>query len=400
MYYGPNSEGYHLMSQMMVDFIDKTPDMAKKREYLKKLVLYDDSLQITCNNKKINKKYKKDCDKFIQLADSVQVKYWREYYNQGITSLNSIDQLIEEKGESQDSTFIAKVNARITATVDTTALWYGYSILLDSTDPKPYMGVAMAYEKVSNYPDAIKWLDMALPHAKDSSDLLIQIAYDYIKNDDYCGAIPTLRAYVDKTPTDYNNAYNLSICYNNCKMFDSGLVMNQRVVNSDAPDSKKVDAISSIGRYFNQEARTASDSATADQTAGNEAGAKKWREIRDHYFDSSIVYFKRVIDIKPEDELALEQYSTICALRGKYPEALEGFKKLVVLKPEEADYWRYLGDLNVNQKDFKAAITAYEKVVELKPDDSQVWQQLADLYSEEGMTAKAKAAQKKVDSLK
>ncbi|HKK21976.1 MAG TPA: tetratricopeptide repeat protein, partial [candidate division Zixibacteria bacterium] len=147
-------------------------------------------------------------------------------------------------------------------------------------------------------------------------------------------------------------------------------------------------------------ARTASDSATADQTAGNEAGAKKWRAMRDQYFDSSIVYFKQVIDINPEDELALEQYSTISALRGKYPEALEGFKKLVVLKPQEADYWRYLGDLNVNQKDFKAAITAYEKVVELKPDDSQVWQQLADLYSEEGMTAKAKAAQKKFDSLK
>ncbi len=403
MYYGPHAEGYHLMSQMMVDYIDKTPDPGKKREYIQKMVWYDDSLQLTCSNKKISSKFKKGCDEFIQLADSVQVKYWREYYNEGIKSLGRIDELIQEKADVQDSTFLAKVNNQITASVDTATIWYGFSLLIDSSDSKPYIGIATAYEKVSDYNNAIDWLNRALPHVtktEDSANLLVQVAYDHIKNDDYCGAIPSLRSYVDMNPTDYSNTFNLSICYNNCKMYDSGLVMNRRVAESTAPDSEKVDAYGSIGRYFNQMARTASDSATADQSAGNEAGAKTWRQERDKYFDSSIVYFKKVIDINPEDPLSLEQYSTISALRGKYDQALVGFQKLVQIEPKEVDFWRYLGDLYVNQQDFKNAIPAYEKVVELKPEDSQVWQQLADLYSEEGMTAKAAAATKKVKDLK
>ncbi len=402
MYYGPHAEGYHLMSQMMVDFIDKTPEISKKRTYIEKLVTYDDSLKIACANKdnKINKKFLKDCDKFVQLTDSIQVKYWREYFNAGIGSLGKIDELLTQKKEEPDSTYREKIDAEIQASVDTASILYGFAILIDSSDARPYMGIASAYEKTGNYKDAVSWLDNALAHTKDSSDLLVQIAYDHIKNNDYCSAIKPLRAYVDMTPTDYSNAYNLSICYNNCGQYDSGLVMNRRVVESTAPDSEKIDAIGSIGRYFNQMARNASDSASQAQNAGNDAASKSWRQERDRYFDSSVVYFKRIIDVKPDDELALEQYSTISALRGRYSEALIGFDKLTQLKPDEVDYWRYLGDLSLNQRDFKKAIASYEKVVELKPSDSEVWERLRDLYTEEGMTAKAQEADKKLQSLK
>lgn len=396
MHYGPHAEGLHLMGQIMVDYIDKTTGITEKKPFISKLVAYDDSLHMCCENKKIKKKYKKDCKKFIPLTDSVIVKYWREFYNNGIEQLNSIDELQEEINNESDSTTIAMIQRDIDAISDSCIKNMELVISIDPEDNRGYVGIGSIYDKKKDYKQAIDWLSKGLEKSDDRSNLLLSIAYDYIKLNEYCNSIPFFKEYVEAHTEDIATMYNLSICYNNCKFYDSAMAINYKILEID---SSNVDVLSSIGRYFNQIARDASDSASFYQKIDNDEQSKLWREQRVTIFDSSLIYFKKIIELKPDDLLALEQYGTISALRGNFEDAAMSFSKLTELLPEEVDYWKYLGDCNINLGQFEGAISAYEKVVEIDPGDVEIWKSLKDLYFEIGDKAKQTDAEKKIKSL-
>ncbi len=394
--YGPHAEGLNLMASIYVDYTDKTAGPVNKMPYVKSMVAYFDSLQQCCDNPDIKKKYRKDCDKFTEKADSTSVKYWREFYNAGIEQLTYLQELSKELETATDSATIAYTTTSFETNIDSCIANMELALTIDPGSNEPYIAIGNAYEYKKDFREAVKWLAKGLDKVSNKSDLLLAIAYDYIRIDEYCEAIPYFKEYTELAPEDMGTLFNLSICYTNCEKIDEAFEVYQRILVND-PENLNV--ISSVGNYFNQKARAATNAAAASREAGDTAQASVYMKDWEHSFDSSLVYFKRLFDLSPEDPYAAEQYAVVNAIRGKYEDAAVGFSRLTTLEPDKSENWTYLGDCYLNLKEFKKATTAYEKVVELEPDNKETWERLVDLYAEIGETKKKAAAEKKLNSL-
>lgn len=397
LHYGPHAEALHLMGQIMVDYIEKTPDPHDQMGYIEKYVAYVDSLHMCCENKDIKKKFRKDCDKYTELADSTKARFWIDYYNAGIEQLNSIDRIQGELVAETDSSMREAHQRRIDANLDSCVANMQMAVLLDPSDHRPYVGIGSAYDKVGQYKNAIEWLSKGLDVTEQREQLLFSIAYYYIQLDDFCGAIPYMKEHTEFYVDDTVNLGNLAICYNNCGFYDSAAMVNQKLLELDPNNA---DALMSVGLYFNQSARSATDSATYYQKEDNEQAAKTWRDERDRIFDSSLVYFGKAVEANPDDVTALEQYGTLTGLRGNNDAAAATFRKLADLTPSSAEYPRAAGDFYLRQKQFTDAIAMYETTVERDPRDVETWQRLADLYHNEGETQKEAEAKKKIAEFK
>ncbi|MDZ4724066.1 MAG: tetratricopeptide repeat protein [candidate division Zixibacteria bacterium] len=396
MHYGPHAEAYFWMSQITKDRIDQTGDLKAKAELTSRLVIYIDSLKMACANTSLKEDFRKDCNKFIDLSDSVRVNYWRLFYNAGVEQLNSAQDLRKNLANVTDSAIVVETNANIVALTDSCEKNMNLAMLIDSTDSRAALALASAYEQKQDYGEANRWLIRSLPHAEDPEAITMQIAYNYLNDDNYAEAIPYLREYVDKNPNDTGNASNLAISYNNVKEYDSAAVMMQRVLKI-SPNN--VDALSGVGRYYITLARDAGDSAKIGTESKDDKKTAEWQAKRLQMFDTARVYLKQVFELKPERLADVEAYAATCALLGKFADAAVAFDQATKLEPTKSDNWASLGDCYFDLKDFPKATLAYEKVAELEPNNKAVFERLYDLYGELGKTAKQNEAGAKLKSL-
>lgn len=395
MHYGPHAEALYLYAQMMVDGLQRAPDPKAKEPYVRMMVAYMDSLHMCCEGA-CKEKYRDDCDEYIQKSDSIRVKYWREFYNKGIVQLNAISAAQTALKETQDSTMRIYHQDALQANYDSAIVNMNLAIMIDSSDNRSYLALGTAYQAVENYDKAIKYKKLGLkmaPTAEDSVKLLESIAYDYINQGNYEDAIPYLNEYIVNNPGDPATMYNLTICLNNVGMYDSAKVIFDHILEVDPLNA---DALSGIGRYFNELGRMAADSARQAEAAGDEAAKEKWLQVRQNRFDSSRVYLRRAYKNNPDDPFVTEMYALAAALSQNWENAAEAFRRLTELQPDVADHWISLGDCLVNLQDWEASVVAYEKAVELKPDKKQIWEQLADLYQQLGMRDKEAEARAKL----
>lgn len=389
MWYGPHPEAYYWQNQIAAGFVDQISSPKDKEPWVMVMAAYRDSLKQTCANSKIKANYRKGCQDFSDRCDSTAVKYWRIYYNQGIEQLGTIEEASKEMKAEADSTTKAYYKEKIQAAGDSALFNVKLCIILDSTDNRAYLLAGSVAEKQGNLSLSNEWLQRGLKYTADSTQILLQIAYNILGENKYCEAIPYLKQYAGVAPSDTGNLLNLTICYNNCKFYDSAAMINHQILglNPNQPD-----ALLGLGQYFNQLGIWANDSTNAAKDRKDEAAIKKWTDYRAELFDSSKVYFKRAFENDPTNLIAVEEYAVVAFVTSDFVAATTAFGKLTELEPSRTEHWISLGDAHINMKKFKDAITAYEKAVELEPDNRQVWERLADLYAEEGMSAKAAKA--------
>ena len=396
MHYGPNSQGLSLMGQVMVDYIETAQGPFNKREYVEKMVAYNDSLHLCCDNEDIKKKYRKDCKKFTELSDSTLIQYWRGSYNNGIELLDRVEELSDEAKNTTDSADIALAIADREAVLDTLVANMDLAVMINPNDHRAYVGIASGYEKSGILEKAIEWLEKGVERAEDKASLYLSIAYNYINLNRYCDAIPAFKNYIEIENTDTPNLYNLTVCYNNCGFYDSAMVVTKQILEVDPANA---DALLQVGRYWNQKGREAADSATSYQTVDDETNAHIWRDKRKEAFDSSLVYFKQASDAKPDNPTYLEEYALISHVNGYLEQAAEAFGKVTVLSPNDADAWMSLGDCHFNLRAWNDAIAAYEQVITLQSTNKEIIERLHDLYQEVGNSAKQAEMTKKLESL-
>jgi tetratricopeptide (TPR) repeat protein len=397
MNYGPHAEGLYLMGQIMVDFVERTPSPTDKVPHLEKMVAYFDSLHMCCDNKKIKKSYRDNCEKYTAIADSLGVKYWRQFFNIGVNQFSTAEHLRQDLQNQTDTATISRMERDFQASVDSAILNMKLAAIATPDSARTYLIIDKAYGLKGEYQVGIEWLRKALEKSGDSATIIPSIAYDYIQMNDYCGAIAYYKAHANMHPDDIATLTNLAICYHNCEMYDSAAMVYRKVI-ALAPEN--ADMYFSLGSYYNNEAGRASDSAAQYQAEKNEKLVATWRQKRDEAFDSARVYFKRAFELNPDDASSAELYGVVSVLRGNCEEAIKGFNKAVELQPQQVESWISLGDCHLTLKQFDDAIAAYEKVVELNPSDVRVWEHLKDLYFETGQKTKLAEAEKKLAELK
>ncbi|RKX26262.1 MAG: hypothetical protein DRP47_08490 [Candidatus Zixiibacteriota bacterium] len=395
-FYGPHAEALSRTSQVYVDLIDVESDAVKKKPLIENLVAYIDSLRMCCENEDIKKKYRKNCDKYLELGDSTKIKYWREFYNLGVEQLNTIEELAKDLQNETDSASRAYIENDIQANIDSVQNNMTLAIILDPVDYRPYVAIGNAYERKGNFEKATEWMYKGLEKTDDRAPLLLPIAYISIKQDNYCAAIPFFKEYCEANPTDESNLMNLSICYNNCKMPDSAMIVYRQMLEIN-PDN--TDVLGYAGRFFLVEAQRISDSASHYRSIDDIETAKQWDAIRNIAFDSAQGYFKQAFLLQPDNQSFAEQYSFVSALLEDYESAIEGYEKVGELDPDNAENWTWLGDSYLRLANFEGAIKAYENVVRVKPDEVSIWENLVALYEEIGNTAKKAEAKAKLKEL-
>lgn len=417
-FYGPHALALKLKSQIYVDFVDREPDPIKKKGYVKLLVAYADSLELCCNNKEVNKKYKDKCDEYIELVDSTKIKYWREFYNLGVEQLTNIEELVADLAGEEDSSTISYIERDIMVNIDSVQDNMDMALLIDSTDHRPYVAIGNAWERKGDYQKAIDWMLLGLDKSTDSLRLLLPLAYNFIKLDDYCGAIPYYNLYIEKFPNDTMNLYYLSVCYSNCSAtitdsvasedgsftkirgnefyIDSAMATYRRILELDPGN---IDVLKGAGRYFFMSASKMSDSSNYYRSINQEKEFQKWDANRDVMFDSARVYFKSAYQLAPDQVEIAEQYAFACALLENCEEAIIGYEKVAELAPDNIDNWIMLGDCKLRMAKFDEAITSYENVVRINPYDKKIWENLAALYKQVSNTTKETEALTKLKEL-
>jgi tetratricopeptide (TPR) repeat protein len=389
IFYGAHPEAYYWMNQVAAGFVEAISSPKDKEPWVIAMAAYRDSLHRTCDNPDIKVNYRKNCKDYIERSDSTAVKFWRIFYNQGIEQMESIDEALKEITAETDSASKASYDETIKLSADSAMVNVALCIIIDSTDNRAYLLAGTVAEKQGDLAKSNEWLMRGLKYTTDSTQILLQVAYNVLGENKYCEAIPYLKQYLSHQPADTGTLLNLTICYNNCKMYDSAAMVHHQIL---AMNPNQTDALLGLGQYFNQLGIWANDSASAARTANNDALTKKWTEHRTSLFDSSKVYFKRAYESNPTNLVAAEEYAIVAFVTNDFAGAAAAFAKLTELEPTKSGHWISLGDASLNMKDFKAAIAAYEKAVELDPENRQVWESLVNLYNEEGQPAKAAKA--------
>ena len=404
-YHGPHAQGLFLMSQIMVDLIEKTADLDQKRGYVEKMVAYADSLHMCCENKEIKKKFRDedDCNEYIEKSDSTLVNYWRTFFNDGVKQVNSISTTAEDLKNETDSTAQRYFRRQLEALIDSCLSNMSLAIMVDPTDSRPYSGLSSAYSAKGEFEKSNDYLVLALERADDRVPLLLSVAYNYIQLNSYCEAIPYLQEYIDGSQVTPENQdqilstmYNLTICLNNCKEYDRAYGIFHRM-HEIAPED--VRAMVGIGRYHNEMARNASDSASHYRGLEDEATTALWNDRRSQRFDSSKFYLGRAYDLQPDDKETALEYGVVCYVVGHFEDAARAFKKISELDPDDTDNWMSLGDCYLSIQQFTDATVAYEKVIESDPDNKEILERLSALYLETGQKDKRKQVDQKLESL-
>lgn len=397
LYYGHHAEALSWKTKIMVDMIDQSASPDEQADYVNKLVAYTDTLRMTCENKDIKKKYRKHCEKFTDEAKASVNKYWRQFYNAGVEQKDEIARIATEIADGVDDDTKEFYDKQLVALSDSSLKNLSMAIVLDPVDARSYIGLGSIYKDQNKLVESIKWLKLGLDRSEDRKPLLTTIAYIYIDQDDYCSAIPYFREYIDIDTTDIATINNLSVCFNNCNMFDSATVMYHRIIEID---SENAGALRGLADYHFTMGRFAGDSARQYRDAKDDKQMEAWLAKRDLDFDSARVYQKQVFELTPDQMEAAERYGMFSYLLGKYEEAAVGYARANEIDPTIADNWSTLGDCYVNLKKFAEAAKAYEHLVEIKPDKLEIWERLSELYIMTDQPKKRSAADKKISALK
>lgn len=85
-------------------------------------------------------------------------------------------------------------------------------------------------------------------------------------------------------------------------------------------------------------------------------------------YDTSIKYFKKALDIKPEEPDVYYNLGNVFKDIGELEEAINCYLKAIELNPEFIDAYNNLGVVLKNKGDYENSIKMFKKAIDLKPD--------------------------------
>jgi tetratricopeptide (TPR) repeat protein len=396
-YYGPAPEAYFLRGNIFAEYATRETDPGNKIELYSTMTANYDSMYAACKNNDLKSNLKNDCNKFSRLIDSIRVFYWGDNYNNGVKSLERIDnELIPKVKETTDTTEILSTVQELQSAIDSAKISFAIATVVDPGRFRAFEGLGLVFDRMKDFDSSIYYFEKASRLVPDSGRLVQNIAYCYIQQEDWSNAVTYFKKYLKYDPNNSGIFFNIAISYNNLRESDSAYAYDLKAI---AADSTLASAFVDIGQYFLLRSQQFNDSVKTSKQANKNAESDNFQKIRDAQLDSSAHYFSQAGKLEPENAPVLEQYGVVLTVLGRTVEAKEVFKKLTELESFRKEHWINLGYAYIQEQKFEEAIVPFEKALEIDPGDTKVMEVLKDLYANNGNPEKAKEIEAKMNEL-
>lgn len=252
-------------------------------------------------------------------------------------------------------------------------------------DDMIYMNLAVEYQNVENYPEAIKYLKKALDVDPNNEDALYELAYCYELAKNPQDGIDTFNKLIDRTPYNEHAWFNLGASYQAIGFYEKALVAFDYVIIIDekfhAAYFNKANVLVQLEKY--REAidlyKKALDFEILDSLIYFYIG-----DCYDHLEEhrQALTYFQKALK---KDETMAEAWlgaSSSLDVLGRELEALEYAKKAIATDSDNGDYWCYLAGLQSKYDLPNDSIVSFETAIEMGYLMEDVWEDYAQLCLE------------------
>ncbi|MBK9592874.1 MAG: tetratricopeptide repeat protein [Crocinitomicaceae bacterium] len=199
--------------------------------------------------------------------------------------------------------------------------------------------LALEYENIHDYQNAIKVLTKILDHTPDNESAIYEVAYCYerIGNFDMC--IEFYTKYIDNNPYSFTAWYNLGNIYflkNNVEKaiwaYDYAIVIND-------------------------------DFSSAHFNLGN-----TFMQLGE--YEKALEAYRRCIEIDGEEPLTMSYLAEALERLERYDEALHYYEKSKEMNPEIAEPWIGIGIVKEVRGELNEALAFIEHAVRIQPENS------------------------------
>ncbi len=256
---------------------------------------------------------------------------------------------------------------------------------IDSSRADAFYGLGKVLVRTSRHQEAISALEKAISLNLDEKEVHLEIAGAYEALQDWGNAAEAYERYLSLDPEISWNAYKqLGLARLSLEQYDAAVAALLEA-NKQKPDD--VNLRVKLAEAYQKQGDLAKAEEILNQLAEmNPEEAKYYYSQALRMYDSAGQYeaalepAKKIIDLNPEDEMAITNLGLMYFRLKRYDESIETFKQCLAVKPDYAYAWLQIGIAYYSQKKFREAIEPYQKYVELAPDDPNGWLNLGVSY--------------------
>jgi len=244
------------------------------------------------------------------------------------------------------------------------------------------LDIALIYESVKQYKQALKYLKEAQQIKPEKSNILFELAYCHERLTNYSQARDNYKKYLDVKPFSANGWYNLGMLYfkvedytNAIECFDFTVALNDKNVSAHL---NKAGALVNLEKYEDAIVPYGACLEIDDQNPMFYTYIGECYEKIDKY-EMAISQYKQAIEFDERFHEAWYGIGVSYLYLKQLSDSLYYLNKAILLDKENPDYWFTLGNVHTSMGSPGDAVKAYSQVEILDPYDFEAWINHAEL---------------------
>ncbi|MEA3475609.1 MAG: tetratricopeptide repeat protein [Candidatus Cloacimonadota bacterium] len=239
---------------------------------------------------------------------------------------------------------------------------YQKVVEINPDDAYAYYNMGYAYGDKGNYNKAIECFQKAVEINPDFAVAYNSMGMAYGVKGNYDKAIECYQKVVEINPDDAKAHFNLGDQYFNKTLYDEAIKEYEIALNYTQDDLDKAVLYERLGHLYHHPKEN---------------------------YDKSIEYFKKALNIQPEDEIIYVNMGTVYADKGDYSKAIEYYQKAIEIDPDDASAYYNMGNAYDKMGNYDKAIAFYQKAIEINPDDAYAYNNMGLVYYYKGWKTSA-----------
>ena len=228
-------------------------------------------------------------------------------------------------------------------------------------DSALFYNIGITYEKLKQFPNAIKAYKKAIELNPDDVDAMYNLGLVYSSNKNYSKAIDCFETVLDNDTNDSNTYFNIGYCYFKLEKFDSARYYFERAVELNSED---LYAHFYLGNIYLKD--------DADELAQNE--------------------FEKVLTISPDYSWAYYNLAVIDYRATDYTNALEKLNKTIFYNPKDIEAYKIQVKILLKLNEFEQVIDTVSSAISKCGENGDLFYLLSEAYKNLGQTDRQKEA--------